>query len=65
MHKHAHTHTHTHSRASEIGTAVKNSLEIIIEQVRLGGSFKRGGRIRVYGGILFVYNKGHGYGHLS
>ena len=30
-----------------IGTAVKNSLEIIIKQVRLEGSFKRGGRIRV------------------
>ena len=30
-----------------IGTAVKNSLEIIIKQVRLEGGFKRGGRIRV------------------
>ena len=29
-----------------IGTAVKNSLEIVIEQVRLEGGFKRGGRIR-------------------
>ena len=27
--------------------AVKNSLEIVIKQVRLEGSFKRGGRIRV------------------
>ena len=45
---HAHTHTHTHSRASDegIGTAVKNSLEIIIKQVRLEGGFKRVGRIR-------------------
>ena len=30
-----------------IGTAVKNSLEIIIKQVRLEGGFKRGGRIKV------------------
>ena len=28
--------------------AVKNSLEIIIKQVRLEGGFKRGGRIRVF-----------------
>ena len=27
--------------------AVKNSLEIVIKQVRLEGGFKRGGRIRV------------------
>ena len=30
-----------------IGRAVKNSLEIIIKQVRLEGGFERGGRIRV------------------
>ena len=30
-----------------MGRAVKNSLEIIIKQVRLKGGFKRGGRIRV------------------
>ena len=30
-----------------MGRAVKNSLEIVIKQVRLEGSFKRGGRIRV------------------
>ena len=30
-----------------MGRAVKNSLEIIIEQVRPEGGFKRGGRIRV------------------
>ena len=48
-HTHTHTQTHTHSSASEggIGTAVKNSLEIVIEQVRLEGVFKGGGRIRV------------------
>ena len=56
---HAHTHTcmharmhirmHAHTQASDkgIGMAVKNSLEIIIKQVRLEGGFKRGGRIRV------------------
>ena len=48
-HKHTHTHTHTHTHVSDrgIGMAVKNSLEIVIEQVRLEGSFKRGCRIRV------------------
>ena len=30
-----------------MGWAVKNSLEIIIKQVRLEGGFERGGRIRV------------------
>ena len=30
-----------------VGRAVKNSLEIIIKQVRLEGGFERGGRIRV------------------
>ena len=30
-----------------MGRAVKNSLEIIIKQVRLEGGFERGGRIRV------------------
>ena len=52
IHKHAHAHTHTHThRASDegIGTVVKNSLEIIIKQVRLEGGFERGGRIRVAG----------------
>ena len=43
-HTHAHIHTHTHAQCR---TAVKNSLEIIIQQVRLEGSFERGGRIRV------------------
>ena len=43
-----HTHTHTHTVSDErMGRAVKNSLEIIIKQVRLEGGFKRGGRIRV------------------
>ena len=44
-----HTHTHAHAHVSDegIGMAVKNSLEIIIKQVRLEGGFKRGGRIRV------------------
>ena len=42
------THTHTHSALDEgIGTAVKNSSEIIIKQVRLEDGFKREGRIRV------------------
>ena len=46
---HTHTHTHTHTVSDEgIGMAVKNSLEIIIKQVRLEGGFKRGGRIRVF-----------------
>ena len=38
-----------HRRVSDegMGRAVKNSLEIIIKQVRLEGGFKRGGRIRV------------------
>ena len=30
-----------------MGRAVKNSLEIVIKQVRLDGGFERGGRIRV------------------
>ena len=48
MHARALTHTHTHARADgRIGTAVKSSLEIVVEQVRLEGGFKRGGRIRV------------------
>ena len=48
-HKHTtHTHTHTHTASNEgMGRAVKNSLEIIIKQVRLEGGFERGGRIRV------------------
>ena len=45
---HTHTHTHTHRASDEgMGRAVKNSLEIIIKQVRLEGGFERGGRIRV------------------
>ena len=53
-HARTHTHTHTHARAHThtvsdegMGRAVKNSLEIVIKQVRLEGGFKRGGRIRV------------------
>ena len=49
-HKHTHTraHAHTHTVSGEgMGRAVKNSLEIVIKQVRLEGGFKRGGRIRV------------------
>ena len=43
-----HRHTCTHSVSDEgIGRVVKNSLEIIIKQVRLEGSFIKGGRIRV------------------
>ena len=46
--QHNNLHTHTHSASDDgIGRAVKNSLEIIIKQVRLEGGFKRGGRIRV------------------
>ena len=45
---HTLTHTRTHSMSDKgIGTAVKNSLEIIIKQVCLEGGFERGGRIRV------------------
>ena len=46
---HTHTHTHTHTRASDggIGTAVKNRLEIVIEQVRLEGGFKSHLRNRI------------------
>ena len=51
-HIHARTHvrarTHTHTVSNEgMGRAVKNSLEIVIKQMRLEGGFKRGGRIRV------------------
>ena len=47
-HTHARTHARTHTVSDEgMGMAVKNSLEIIIKQVRLGGGFERGGRIRV------------------
>ena len=43
-----HTHTHTHSVERGDGQGYKkNSLEIIIKQVRLEGGFERGGRIRV------------------
>ena len=39
---HTHTHTHTHTASNEgMGRAVKNSLEIIIKQVRLEGGFER------------------------
>ena len=45
---HTHTHTHTHTVSDEgMGRAAKNSLEIIIKQVRLEGGFEREGRIRV------------------
>ena len=37
--RHTHTHTNTHVSNEGIGTAVKNSLEIIIKQVRLEGGF--------------------------
>ena len=41
-------YTHTHTALDEgMGRAVKNSLEIIIKQVRLEGGFEKGGRIRV------------------
>ena len=42
-HTHTHiTHTHTHTASNEgMGRAVKNSLEIIIKQVRLEGGFER------------------------
>ena len=45
---HARIHTYTHTVSDEgMGRAVKNSLEIIIKQVRLEGGFQRGGRIKV------------------
>ena len=34
-HTHTHTHACTHTLDEEMGTAVKNSLEIIIEHVQL------------------------------
>ena len=41
-------HAHTHTVSDEgMGRAVKNSLEIVIKQVRLEGGFERRGRIRV------------------
>ena len=41
-------HTHTHRVSDDgMGRAVKNSLEIIIKQVRLEVGFEREGRIRV------------------
>ena len=46
-HTHTHTHADTHESDEGVGTALKNSLEIIIKKVRLEGGFKRGGRIRV------------------
>ena len=40
-HARTHTHTHTHTVSDEgMGMAVKNSLEIIIKQVCLEGSFE-------------------------
>ena len=45
--KHTHIHTHTQMSDEGMGRAVKNSLEIIIKQVRLEGGFERGGRIIV------------------
>ena len=47
MHARTHARTHTHASDEGIGPAVKNSLEIIIKQVRLGGGFERGGRFKV------------------
>ena len=42
-----HTHTHTHTMSDRgICAAVKDSLEIVIEQVCLDDGFERGGRIR-------------------
>ena len=41
-HTHTHTLTHTHTASNKgIGRAVKNSLEIIIQQVRLEGGFEQ------------------------
>ena len=41
MHTRTHVHAHTHTVSDEgMGRAVKNSLEIIIEQVHLEGGFK-------------------------
>ena len=40
MHARARAHTHTHTVSDEgMGRAVKNSLEIVIKQVRLEGGF--------------------------
>ena len=39
-----HTHTHTHVGRGDWHGCEKDSLEIIIEQVRLEDGFKRGGR---------------------
>ena len=56
MHARTHTHTntlpHPHPQHIHVGRGdrhgcEKDSLEIVIEQVRLEGGFKRGGRIRV------------------
>ena len=45
---HTHTHTtHTQHQNEGMDRAVKNSLEIIIKQVRLEGGIEREGRIRV------------------
>ena len=49
---HTHTRARAHTRAHTVsdkgvGRAAKNSLEIVIKQVRLEGGFKTGGRIRV------------------
>ena len=47
MHTCTHTHTHTHIRQGDMHGCEKNGLEIVIEQVRLESSLKRGGTIRV------------------
>ena len=47
LHTHTHTHTHKHVRQGDSHGDEKDSSEIIIEEVRLEGGFKRGGRIRV------------------
>ena len=39
-----------------MGRAVKNSVEIMIKQVRLEGGFERGGRIRVAEGKISIFH---------
>ena len=72
-----HTHTHTHRVSDDgMGRAVKNSLEIIIKQVRLEGGFERVAeclrqtvpdrwasiRKRSFTKCFCVYTRGRGWG---
>ena len=56
---HARTHAHTHTQRrvgqGDRNSCGKGSLKIVIEQVHLEGSFKRGGRIKVAECLMYAF----------